>query len=80
MPCAVFGCNSDNQSKHFRNDIKFYSFPRDNVTRQLLWVISCCRSDSFTVKNARVCSQHFSENDFERNLQHELLNYLPKKG
>jgi hypothetical protein len=31
MRYAVYGCCSDNQVKGFSNDIKFFSFPKDNV-------------------------------------------------
>ena len=79
MRCAVYSCNSDNQSKDFDNGVSFYRFPKDNIIKQF-WQNACCRSDNFNVNTARICSKHFSENSFERNLQHELLNYLPKKG
>ena len=79
MRCAIFGCNNDNQVKAFQKDIRFFRFPKDNVTRQL-WVIPCCRSDSFNELNARICSKHFTADDYERNLKFELLNYLPKQG
>lgn len=80
MRCAVFGCSMDNQSKNFKdNPVKFYTFPKDKVVRKQ-WVLACCRDDKFNVDYARICSRHFIETDFERNLQHELLNYATKKG
>ncbi|KAL1493908.1 hypothetical protein ABEB36_009589 [Hypothenemus hampei] len=77
MRCAIFGCNSDNESKNFQGDIKFHTFPRkaDIVTA---WKIACRRKDNFNIKNAYICNKHFSENDYVRNLKHELLGYKPK--
>ena len=37
----------------------------------------CCRKDTFNVESARVCSEHFEDSCFIRNLQNELLG-LPK--
>lgn len=73
----MFGCNSDYCAKNFDKSIRFYTFPKNNVD---LWVNACCRSDVFNVKSARICSKHFKQSDFERNLRHELLNYVPPKG
>lgn len=80
MRCAVFGCSKDNQSKDFKeNPVKFYTFPKEGIIRKQ-WVLACCRNDKFNADNARICSRHFTESDFERNLQHELLNYTTKSG
>lgn len=77
MRCAVYGCNSNNQKREFKKPVRFYTFPKDNVN---LWVNACCRPNKFNAKNARICSRHFKDSDFERNLAYELLNYLPRKG
>ena len=46
-----------------------------------VWIQMCHRSDQFNVDNARVCSLHFSDNCFARNLRAELLNTSnPKKN
>lgn len=37
------------------------------------------RSDKINVETACVCSRHFLDGDFERNMKYELFNYLPKK-
>lgn len=78
MRCAIFGCVSDNQSKNFRvGDITFYTFPRQTDIARA-WKKACCRKDSFNSKNAHICNKHFTENDYLRNLKHELLGYKPK--
>uniref|UniRef100_A0A6P7HAM3 THAP domain-containing protein 11-like n=1 Tax=Diabrotica virgifera virgifera TaxID=50390 RepID=A0A6P7HAM3_DIAVI len=75
MRCAVACCNSDNKDKTLR----FHTFPKDSVARKL-WIIACCRQDNFNCNTARICSKHFKTEDFQRNLQQELLNYESKKG
>lgn len=78
MRCAVYGCRADNSLKDFSRDVKFFSFPKDKDF-QAVWKHLCKRADTFNVKYARICSKHFSESDYERNLKHELLGYTPKK-
>lgn len=78
MRCAVYGCNSDNQSKKNPCDgVKFFHFPKDKVMCKK-WVHATKRKDKFNVKTACICSKHFLKSDFKVNLQHELLNYCPK--
>ncbi|XP_050501087.1 uncharacterized protein LOC126881087 [Diabrotica virgifera virgifera] len=76
--CAVYGCAVDNMCKSFVPGTAFYSFPKDKEM-QAVWKHLCKRKDSFNVKFARVCSKHFIESDYERNLKHELLGYTPAK-
>lgn len=77
MRCSVYGCNADNQSKYFTDDIKFFSFPKDKKM-QIVWKRLCGRGDDFNIRNARICSRHFNEDNYIRNLRHELLGYVPK--
>uniref|UniRef100_A0AAR5Q2R2 THAP-type domain-containing protein n=1 Tax=Dendroctonus ponderosae TaxID=77166 RepID=A0AAR5Q2R2_DENPD len=77
MRCAVYGCNSDTKVKTPK--IKFHRFPKDSILGKL-WENACCRTDTINVASARICSQHFKNEDFERNFQFELLGYLPKAG
>lgn len=79
MRCAVFGCNVDNKcKKSFTPGTRFFPFPKDKDKLQAVWKHVCKREDKFNIKNARVCSKHFSDDDYERNLKHELLGYTPK--
>ncbi|XP_046686073.1 LOW QUALITY PROTEIN: uncharacterized protein LOC124371772 [Homalodisca vitripennis] len=73
MPCcAVAGCS--NHSRHSKETgISFHRFPTDIDLRKQ-WVNACKRADEFKVDNAKVCSAHFGEHDFERDLKSELLN------
>lgn len=80
MRCAVLGCSANNVSKEYReNPFRFYTFPKDEIVRER-WIFACGRADKFKANTARICSRHFSENDFVRNLQHELLNYTTRRG
>jgi len=76
--CAVFGCNNNNKKtqKFVANKtshISYYTFPQDpGLIKE--WVVKYYRADKFNAKFARICSIHFCEQDFERNLRNELLN------
>jgi hypothetical protein len=74
MRCAVFGCNSDNQSNQFSGDIMFLRFPTSSTLIKC-WTNACRRTDKINPKYARVCSRHFTENHYKRNLKSELLGY-----
>lgn len=78
MRCAVYGCAVDNMCKGFVPGTMFFSFPKDKEM-QAVWKQRCKRKDTFNIKFARVCSKHFIESDYERNLKHELLGYTPAK-
>ncbi|KAL1489557.1 hypothetical protein ABEB36_013510 [Hypothenemus hampei] len=79
MRCAVFGCNCDNKSKKNPiSGVKFFHFPK-NKDLAKKWLHATGRKDKVNLKNACVCSKHFSESDFKENLQHKLLNYTPAR-
>lgn len=52
-------------------------FPKDNELCKK-WVLKCRRGDLFNPKTSFVCSVHFREDDFIRDLKAELLGYTPK--
>ncbi|GAB6021328.1 hypothetical protein CHUAL_003938 [Chamberlinius hualienensis] len=72
--CAVVGC-SNNKKKN--KDLKFYGFPKDEITSKQ-WVVACRRKDSINTKSARICSAHFDKSDFCESLRHRLLGYSPR--
>ncbi|KAJ8891358.1 hypothetical protein PR048_010874 [Dryococelus australis] len=49
----------------------YHRFPNDLVTPKN-WIFACKRKNVFKADTSRVCSIHFSENDYERDLQSEL--------
>ncbi|KAJ3650427.1 hypothetical protein Zmor_016528 [Zophobas morio] len=75
--CAVSGC-SNRQLKCVKNrDIKFYRFPKaKDFCKE--WVKFCGRKEIINVKNARICSEHFTASCSYKSLQHKLLQYSPK--
>lgn len=74
MRCAIATCKSDNQAKAFSKTIKFFRFP-SNPELCKVWVNICKRREQFNVGNARVCSLHFPESAYTRNMKYELLGY-----
>lgn len=77
MPqCAVVTCcNSHRKTKG--KSIRYHRFPSDATTRAQ-W-IRACGKQSFNTLTARICSRHFSEKSYERDVQHELLG-LPSRS
>lgn len=70
--CAIGGCT--NHGRHQKElGILFHRFPK-NAEIRLRWINACKRSDQFNSDIARVCSAHFDESDYIRDLQNELLS------
>lgn len=82
MPyCAVPECrNGTNFTNRRDSNVSFHRFP--SGTRGEDWWLAIKREGSLSeVKDPRVCSEHFVEGDYERDLKHELLNPgVPKKN
>lgn len=77
MPqCAVITC-SNSHRKTKGASVRYHRFPSDATTRAQ-WVRACGKV-SFNTLTARVCSRHFTENSYERDVQHELLG-LPARS
>ncbi|XP_046981915.1 zinc finger protein 271-like isoform X1 [Schistocerca americana] len=74
--CAIAGCTNHSRQVN-KLGIKFHIFPKKSETKQK-WINACKRADKFSVENARVCSIHFTDSDYERDLKSELLN-IPSK-
>ena len=75
MPnCAVFGC-----SKTSSKSITLHSFPKDPSIRAI-WISRCKRADQFNVSKGAVCSSHFTEDSYHRDLESELLNLPTRKA
>ncbi|RZC42914.1 leucine-rich repeat-containing protein [Asbolus verrucosus] len=76
MPqCAVVGCNSSHR-KTKGGSIRYHRFPGDSVTRAR-WVQACGKYVQ-NCSTARICSRHFTDDSYERDVQHELLG-LPTR-
>ena len=75
--CAIATC-----ANHIKTRVPgtvFHRFPKD-PTIQKCWIIKCCRQDGGNPKFGCICSEHFSADDYERDLMGELLGLQrPKK-
>ncbi|XP_045132619.1 uncharacterized protein LOC123516916 [Portunus trituberculatus] len=69
--CSVLWCYSDKR-KTAGNGIRYFRFPKNDEIRKQ-WVRACDRVDDFNLKNAVVCSRHFTPNDCARDLKYEFL-------
>ncbi|KAJ8971650.1 hypothetical protein NQ317_015339 [Molorchus minor] len=84
--CAVYGCNNTfSTSKRCEGErqISMHVFPKfkDLVSQTIRkeWVTRCSRRDKFNPDTSRICSEHFTETNYERDLQHELLGLPLRK-
>lgn len=68
--CAVAICR-------LPKDASYHRFPKAEPLSKA-WLNACRRKDFVNVKTAYVCSEHFQEQDFERDLRGELMN-LPSR-
>ncbi|XP_067011057.2 THAP domain-containing protein 1 [Anabrus simplex] len=78
MPgCAVATCGHHNRKTKGMN-IVYHIFPKDPTVRKR-WIDACKRSDNINLKYATVCSAHFTDEDYVRDLKSELLGLQPSK-
>ena len=83
--CSVASCK--NNSKKINNPenprwsskhIIFFTFPKDpKLCKE--WIRRCHRKDAFSVKNKRVCSIHFKNDDYEDLMQASTMGFYPKR-
>lgn len=77
--CAVGACNNSIvKTKHLSKIVTYFSFPRDENLSNI-WVEKCQREKPINPRSSTVCSEHFKEEDFLRNLRAELLGMRVKK-
>lgn len=75
MPvCAVPTC----ATTHRAVDKTLYRFPK-NAKYARIWVRCCMKKDSFNTKNAFICSSHFADEAYQRDISHDVLGYSSKK-
>ena len=72
MPyCMAFGCKND--SKDYKRGISFFRLPLKDPARLKVWLAKLQLEDPPIKETSRVCSEHFSEDCFERDLKSELI-------
>lgn len=72
--CSVATCK--NYARKTVN-VVYHVFPK-NPSLSSEWVVKCKRADNINIANARVCSDHFVDNDYVEDLQNRLLG-LPQR-
>ncbi|XP_030766331.1 uncharacterized protein LOC115890293 [Sitophilus oryzae] len=82
--CAVFSCNNSAfATKRSKLDIIYHNFPKakNPVSKNTLkeWVLRCRRADNFNPANSSICSIHFKDTDYDRDLRNELLGLPVRK-
>lgn len=73
--CAIATCKN---YKKKTPDILFHRFPANDHYKKL-WIEKCKRKDAFRPHCSRICSAHFTEEDYERDLKNELLGLPCRK-
>ena len=72
MPyCIAFGCK--NRSEDYHCDISFFRLPLKNQQLLKQWLIKLQLKDPPLKETSRICSEHFTEDCFERDLKAELM-------
>ena len=74
--CAIATCRNRGKLNGDRI-LTYHRFPCDKTLRRR-WVHLCRRADSFKPENSCVCSDHFDNNNYMRDLKAELLGLPPK--
>jgi hypothetical protein len=72
LKCSVSGCSSP-------QDATYFKFPKASSMLLENWLKACRRKDVLDVEKSKICSEHFTTSDFERDVRHELLNLPPRK-
>nr|CAH8848778.1 unnamed protein product [Trichobilharzia regenti] len=71
MPqCCFAGCH--NRTDDGRG-LSFFRFPRKDAARTASWIKACGRKEFVPSQHSRVCSQHFKQDDFERDIRSEFM-------
>ena len=71
--CAAFNCNNDSrETKGSVPPIHYHVFAtEESILKQ--WLAKISRADLVVTKNSRLCSRHFDDECYERDLKAELL-------
>ena len=76
--CSVYGC-SNTWIKTKGSDVKYFRFPKDKLLQDK-WLTACRRADAVNVKNALICSIHFTSDDYRDDMKNRLLNLESPKN
>ena len=76
--CAVADC-TNNSKEGKAKGLVFHEFPKSRSDIRNKWIAQCRRKDKVNPTSSRMCSAHFSTDDYERDLRNELLGLPPRK-
>ncbi|XP_035212976.1 uncharacterized protein LOC118186912 isoform X2 [Stegodyphus dumicola] len=75
--CAVATCNNY-YAKTKGKGVCYHRFPKNKKIVDH-WIAACKREDEFKIENATICSIHFKDEDYQRDLRNELLGIPLRK-
>ena len=81
VQCAVPNCRNASlrtNNNETKKKISYHLFPKDEHYKRL-WISKCYRSTPYNYDNAYMCSEHFTNDDFVRDLRGELLHVQTKR-
>lgn len=77
--CSVAVCKTSfYKEKRKDQKVLFFTFPKDPILKDI-WISRCYREGAFNVKCARICSKHFTNDDYEDVMRAKLMNEHPKR-
>ena len=79
MKCPVKFCKNASPKKGESSELKWYYFPTQKDSVREMWLKACGKSE--IGKHMRVCSSHFSENDYEKHTKERkklTIHAVPK--
>lgn len=77
--CSVAVCKSNSKkAKEKGEQLNFFTFPQDPQLRKE-WMKQCHRKDKFNPGSKRICSKHFTSDDYEDAMQTKLMKETPKR-
>src|SRR5205823_3383049 len=56
-----------------------HRFPKSNSTNYTQWIHCCKRQDKFNPQTSYICLAHFTDAEYKRDLEHEVLNLPPRR-
>ena len=72
---AAFGCNNDSR---YNTSVSYHCFPSDKALQDD-WLARISRADLVVTKHSRLCSLHFTPDDYEHDLRAELTGRKRKR-
>ena len=75
--CVAFGCSNWDKDRKARS-VSFHRFPKNPALRKR-WVAALKLKDVPNPDTSYICSEHFLESDFKRDLRAEMLGPAGRK-